>query len=81
MLHHMNLWVEYYEIASNIYWVRDDVLLKFDLHTFDIVGQKDQNLVKLDKTFIFILNDKSFRLEYDEIVSKWFLSLKKDIEA
>ena len=48
--------------------IRDEVLLKFDLHIFGIVGQKVQNWVKFDKTFIFILNDMSFRLEYDEIV-------------
>ena len=54
MLHHMILWVEYYEMASNIwYWVRGEGLLKFDLHVFGIVGQKDQKWVKLDKTFIF----------------------------
>ena len=83
MLHHVTLWVEYYEIASIIlYWVRGEVLLEFDLHVFGIVGQKGQKFVKfvkLDKTFIFILNDTRFCLEYDEIVPTWFLSLKKDI--
>ena len=56
MLHHMALWVEYYEILGNIwYWVRDEELLKFDLHIFGNVGQKNQNWVKFDKTFIYIL--------------------------
>ena len=69
MLHHMTLWLEYYDKASNIwYWVRDEVSLKFELHIFGIVGQKDQKWVKLDKTSVFILNHVTFWLEYDEIV-------------
>ena len=75
MLHHMTLWLEYYEIASIIwYWVRDEVLLKIYLHVFGKVGQKDQKFVKLDKAFIF--NTKPW-LEYDKIVPTWFFVFEK----
>ena len=52
MLKYMTLWLQYYEIASNIWYrVREEGLLKFDLHVFGIVGQKYQNFVKLDNPY------------------------------
>ena len=52
------------------YRVRDEVLLKSELHIFGIVGQKDQKWVKLDKISVTVHAKKAchLRLEYDEIV-------------
>ena len=76
MLHHMTLQLEYYEIASKIwYWVRDEMLLKYELHVFGIVGQKDQKWVKLVKTFHIQIVSVS-DLKMIKIVPTWSLFSK-----
>ena len=50
------------------------MLLKFELHAFGIVDQKDQ---KFDQIFIFMLKNVSFRLVYDEIVPTYFFVFEK----